>query len=149
MQTSFFTRLAVPWMSGLVNGLQNRLRRFESARHLLEKSNPRQNSGGDYCFLLFLVIEDVLYLVDLVIIKPLGEFLASLFNDFRINARPHLLQHEEQHGKVVGESGNGNGIGNDIERTDHVAKGSDDDGLVALAHLIALQRVVENEGSLH
>ena len=24
----------VPWMSGLVNGLQNRLRRFESARHL-------------------------------------------------------------------------------------------------------------------
>ena len=26
----------VPWMSGLVNGLQNRLRRFESARHLSE-----------------------------------------------------------------------------------------------------------------
>lgn len=24
----------VPWMSGLVNGLQNRPRRFESARHL-------------------------------------------------------------------------------------------------------------------
>ena len=29
----------VPWMSGLVNGLQNRLRRFESARHLREKWN--------------------------------------------------------------------------------------------------------------
>ena len=29
----------VPWMSGLVNGLQNRLRRFESARHLL-KTQP-------------------------------------------------------------------------------------------------------------
>ena len=31
----------VPWMSGLVNGLQNRLRRFESARHLIksEKMN--------------------------------------------------------------------------------------------------------------
>ena len=28
------TRQLVPWMSGLVNGLQNRLRRFESARHL-------------------------------------------------------------------------------------------------------------------
>ena len=27
----------VPWMSGLVNGLQNRLRRFESARHLQRK----------------------------------------------------------------------------------------------------------------
>ena len=27
-------RQKVPWMSGLVNGLQNRLRRFESARHL-------------------------------------------------------------------------------------------------------------------
>lgn len=25
----------VPWMSGLVTGLQNRLRRFESARNLL------------------------------------------------------------------------------------------------------------------
>ncbi len=28
----------VPWMSGLVNGLQNRLRRFESARHLQKES---------------------------------------------------------------------------------------------------------------
>ena len=27
----------VPWMSGLVYGLQNRLRRFESARHLAKK----------------------------------------------------------------------------------------------------------------
>ncbi len=32
--TRFMT--LVPWMSGLVNGLQNRLRRFESARHLKE-----------------------------------------------------------------------------------------------------------------
>ena len=30
--------ILVPWMSGLVNGLQNRLRRFESARHLM---NPK------------------------------------------------------------------------------------------------------------
>ncbi len=29
----------VPWMSGLVNGLQNRLRRFESARHLIAKES--------------------------------------------------------------------------------------------------------------
>ncbi len=28
------TKKMVPWMSGLVTGLQNRLRRFESARHL-------------------------------------------------------------------------------------------------------------------
>ena len=28
----------MPWMSGLVNGLQNRLRRFESARHLTSNS---------------------------------------------------------------------------------------------------------------
>ena len=26
--------MMVPWMSGLVNGLQNRLQQFESARHL-------------------------------------------------------------------------------------------------------------------
>ena len=27
--------ILVPWMSGLVSGLQNRVRRFESARNLL------------------------------------------------------------------------------------------------------------------
>ena len=27
-------RTSVPWMSGLVSGLQNRVRRFESARNL-------------------------------------------------------------------------------------------------------------------
>ena len=30
--------IMVPWMSGLVNGLQNRLQQFESARHLLNNS---------------------------------------------------------------------------------------------------------------
>jgi hypothetical protein len=30
----------VPWMSGLVSGLQNRVRRFESARNLKETSEP-------------------------------------------------------------------------------------------------------------
>lgn len=29
----------VPWMSGLVSGLQNRVRRFESARNLLVIEN--------------------------------------------------------------------------------------------------------------
>ena len=39
--------IMVPWMSGLVNGLQNRLRRFESARHLMKKP-PK--SGGFFFF---------------------------------------------------------------------------------------------------
>ena len=30
----FYEWFKVPWMSGLVNGLQNRLQQFESARHL-------------------------------------------------------------------------------------------------------------------
>ena len=34
-------------MSGLVNGLQNRLRRFESARHLRE---ARRKQGFEPCF---------------------------------------------------------------------------------------------------
>ena len=38
----------VPWMSGLVNGLQNRLRRFESARHL----RVGIRNGSDFIFLL-------------------------------------------------------------------------------------------------
>ena len=32
---TFASQNLVPWMSGLVTGLQNRARRFESARHLL------------------------------------------------------------------------------------------------------------------
>ena len=40
----------VPWMSGLVNGLQNRLRRFESARHLSKAKRKLKN----YFFSLFL-----------------------------------------------------------------------------------------------
>ncbi len=39
----------VPWMSGLVNGLQNRLRRFESARHLAKRPPKREVF---YCSLL-------------------------------------------------------------------------------------------------
>ena len=42
----------VPWMSGLVNGLQNRLRRFESARHLTEKFgnlDKQRVSGFLFC----------------------------------------------------------------------------------------------------
>ena len=38
----------VPWMSGLVSGLQNRVRRFESARHLIKATN---NVG---CFFVIL-----------------------------------------------------------------------------------------------
>ena len=35
------TFLMVPWMSGLVSGLQNRVRRFESARNLTKKRNAK------------------------------------------------------------------------------------------------------------
>jgi hypothetical protein len=35
----FCVEVMVPWMSGLVSGLQNRVRRFESARNLLVIEN--------------------------------------------------------------------------------------------------------------
>ncbi len=35
----------VPWMSGLVSGLQNRVRRFESARNLLITSKINMQKG--------------------------------------------------------------------------------------------------------
>ena len=39
----------VPWMSGLVNGLQNRLQQFESARHLSQKKqNIPKVPQGDF-----------------------------------------------------------------------------------------------------
>ena len=39
----------VPWMSGLVNGLQNRLRRFESARHLQRKREQTTACSLFFC----------------------------------------------------------------------------------------------------
>ena len=33
----------VPWMSGLVNGLQNRLQQFESARHLQKRESQKDS----------------------------------------------------------------------------------------------------------
>ena len=35
----------VPWMSGLVSGLQNRVRRFESARNLFITSKINMQKG--------------------------------------------------------------------------------------------------------
>ena len=42
--TAYEKRL-VPWMSGLVSGLQNRVRRFESARNLKQSSETTDNKG--------------------------------------------------------------------------------------------------------
>lgn len=39
----------VPWMSGLVSGLQNRLRRFESARHLTKTRAANGRSCLYFC----------------------------------------------------------------------------------------------------
>ena len=41
----------VPWMSGLVSGLQNRVRRFESARNLTNKSSNEAIHLRTYFFL--------------------------------------------------------------------------------------------------
>ena len=43
-------RYLVPWMSGLVSGLQNRVRRFESARYLSSTKSPADDSVGDFAF---------------------------------------------------------------------------------------------------
>ena len=38
----------VPWMSGLVSGLQNRVRRFESARNLKQPKKLRSEMVGAF-----------------------------------------------------------------------------------------------------
>ena len=50
----------VPWMSGLVSGLQNRVRRFESARNLQKRkwirmkiSNPFSGLSGNFWLVSF------------------------------------------------------------------------------------------------
>ena len=42
----------VPWMSGLVSGLQNRVRRFESARNLQKRKWIRMKISGQRIFLV-------------------------------------------------------------------------------------------------
>lgn len=45
-------REMVPWMSGLVSGLQNRVRRFESARYLYCNAPLSEEEGGALRYLL-------------------------------------------------------------------------------------------------
>ncbi len=40
----------VPWMSGLVSGLQNRVRRFESARNLQKQERIRMKISNPFVF---------------------------------------------------------------------------------------------------
>ena len=54
-------------MSGLVYGLQNRPRRFESATHLRGKKDPQPKGWGFFLF----AIEKIAYLLDLIVIEPL------------------------------------------------------------------------------
>jgi hypothetical protein len=42
----------VPWMSGLVSGLQNRVRRFESARNLQKQERIRMKISNPFVFQL-------------------------------------------------------------------------------------------------
>ena len=43
-----FVKTMVPWMSGLVSGLQNRVRRFESARNLKVGKKLRSEMVGAF-----------------------------------------------------------------------------------------------------
>jgi CCR4-NOT transcriptional regulation complex NOT5 subunit len=45
-------RKRVPWMSGLVSGLQNRVRRFESARNLKKQERIRMKISNPFVFQL-------------------------------------------------------------------------------------------------
>jgi hypothetical protein len=44
----------VPWMSGLVSGLQNRVRRFESARNLQKQERIRMKISNPFVFQLLM-----------------------------------------------------------------------------------------------
>ena len=46
-------RKKIPWMSGLVSGLQNRVRRFESARNLQKQERIRMKISNPFVFQLF------------------------------------------------------------------------------------------------
>ena len=49
----------VPWMSGLVNGLQNRLQQFESARHLKRKSRNLKYRVSGFLFSEFSLLAEL------------------------------------------------------------------------------------------
>ena len=44
----------VPWMSGLVSGLQNRVRRFESARNLQKRKWIRNFHSNPFSLFIYL-----------------------------------------------------------------------------------------------
>ncbi len=64
-------RTMVSWMSGLVSGLQNHVRRFESARDLIKKQN-----GTTKLYYLFRVMEFFYkHLVNHVLLDTFGSVL--------------------------------------------------------------------------
>ena len=48
------SELLVPWMSGLVSGLQNRVRRFESARNLQKRKWIRMKISNPFSLFSYL-----------------------------------------------------------------------------------------------
>lgn len=75
----------VPWMSGLVSGLQNRVRRFESARNLKKSSETTDNKQ----FRSFLIFRGA---NRGEISKKARKIITSILQNFQFRALP-ILHH--------------------------------------------------------
>ncbi len=137
---ALYAKLLVPWMSGLVTGLQNRAQRFESARHLREErceclfttfaasflvvvdryyflSPVEEYSAVSTCGLQrgTPLVKQSVYFLYLILVEPLRQSFACLFAHFVGHVVPHFLQRKHQHSEVVTQSGNRDGIGDGVE----------------------------------
>ena len=62
---------------------------------------------------------------------------------------PDFLQHIQQHGEIVAKSRYGNGVRNDVKRTDEIAQGTYYYGLVFQRHVIALQSIIKYQRDIN
>ena len=75
-------------MSGLVNGLQNRLRRFESARHLTKKSSLKRAALFLFTFAKYVL---VMLRLKVCVLHNITELLLSVYRTATIRSPNRYL----------------------------------------------------------
>ena len=78
--------------------------------------------------------------------KQLLDFFFCLSFDLGIDAVGDHFEGGEEGGKVVGEAGYGDEVGDEVDGEDEVAEGADDDAFEPDWHIAGGQHIVEQQG---
>ena len=96
-----------------------------------------------------LSVKETVNLANLFLIEPLGKLFLGTILDFRIDVNPDFFQHIKQDGQIIAQADDRNGIGHDVERTNHIAKSTNYNGFVLGTDLIALKSIKQNKRSIY